>query len=53
VPAVNTLFKTQPLAWDELLLCLLLSSVVFWGVELEKLARRRGWLYWNSAGRGI
>jgi P-type Ca2+ transporter type 2C len=45
LPALNQLFDTQPLAWDELLLCLLLSSVVFAGVEVEKWLARRGWIY--------
>ncbi|MHB1245333.1 MAG: cation-translocating P-type ATPase [Sulfuriferula sp.] len=45
IPLLNHIFKTQPLSFTELLLCLLLSTIVFWGVELEKLATRRGWLY--------
>ena len=42
LPALNPIFHTQPLAAGELAACLLLSSVVFWGVELEKWLRRRG-----------
>ncbi|MEZ5646244.1 MAG: cation-translocating P-type ATPase [Burkholderiaceae bacterium] len=45
VPALNPIFKTTPLPWGELLLCLLLSSVVFWAVEAEKWLVRRGRLY--------
>ena len=42
IPVVNEkVFKTQPLTWDELLIALAISSVVFWGVELEKLIKRR------------
>ena len=42
IPVVNEkVFKTQPLTWDELLVALAISSVVFWGVELEKLIKRR------------
>ncbi len=43
-------FKTQPLEADELLLCLAASTVVFWGVELEKWTVRKGWLYGSDAG---
>jgi Ca2+-transporting ATPase len=43
VPVLNTVFRTAPLSFGELLLCLLASSVVFVAVELEKLLiRRRG-----------
>jgi Ca2+-transporting ATPase len=45
VPALNEVFKTEPLDWDELLLCLALSTVVFFAVEAEKWCVRRGWLY--------
>lgn len=43
-PFFNNLFNTNPLTIDQLLICLVLSTIVFWGVELEKLAIRRGWL---------
>jgi Ca2+-transporting ATPase len=45
VPALNPIFKTQPLSFGELALCLLLSSVVFIGVEIEKVLARRDWIY--------
>ena len=45
VPWLNPVFKTEPLSLGELALCLLLSSVVFFGVEAEKYLVRRGWLY--------
>jgi len=45
VPALNPIFKTAPLSWDELALCLALSCVVFVGVEIEKTLVRRGWIY--------
>ena len=41
VPALNPIFKTEPLDGKELALCLALSTVVFFGVELEKWIRRR------------
>jgi Ca2+-transporting ATPase len=41
-PFFNDLFNTNPLTLEQLVLCLVLSSVVFWGVELEKLLMRRG-----------
>ena len=41
VPFLNSIFKTQPLTLSELIICLLLSSVVFCGVETVKWTRRR------------
>ncbi|MBI3432805.1 MAG: cation-translocating P-type ATPase [Hydrogenophilales bacterium] len=48
VPWLNPVFRTAPLGLGELAACLALSSVVFIGVEIEKVLVRRGWLY---AGR--
>ena len=45
VPALNPIFKTQPLSMGELGLCLALSSVVFFAVEIEKWLVRRGLIY--------
>jgi Ca2+-transporting ATPase len=45
VPALNGVFRTQPLTAAELLLCAAASSVVFVAVEAEKWMRRRGWIY--------
>jgi Ca2+-transporting ATPase len=41
VPALNPVFKTEPLTLSELMLALALSSVVFFAVEIEKYAKRR------------
>jgi Ca2+-transporting ATPase len=41
LPALNRVFKTEPLTFKELLMALLLSSVVFIAVELEKLIKRK------------
>jgi len=49
VPVFNDIFKTQPLTLAELLFCLVMSSVVFIAVELEKLLIRRGRLYGEPA----
>jgi len=45
VPALQPIFKTEALSPAELVFCLLLSTVVFVAVELEKWLRRRGWIY--------
>ncbi len=49
VPSLNPIFKTAPLDWDELALCLVLSTVVFFAVEAEKWLVRRGLIYRNTA----
>ncbi|MBZ0276855.1 MAG: cation transporting ATPase C-terminal domain-containing protein, partial [Anaerolineae bacterium] len=41
-PFMNALFHTNPLTLEQLVICFVLSTVVFWGVELEKLLIRRG-----------
>jgi Ca2+-transporting ATPase len=40
VPLFQSLFKTVPLTAGELILCLVLSTVVFWAIELEKWVMR-------------
>jgi Ca2+-transporting ATPase len=49
VPVLNPIFKTVPLDWDELAICLALSTLVFFAVEAEKWLLRRGLLYANGA----
>ena len=41
LPALNPVFKTEPLTLNELLLTLALSSVVFFAVEIEKMVKRK------------
>ncbi len=41
VPSLQRLFRTTALSLPDLLLCLLFSTVVFWGVEGEKWWKRR------------
>jgi len=41
-PFFNDIFGTTPLTVGQLALCFVLSTVVFWVVELEKLLMRRG-----------
>ncbi len=48
IPVLNPVFKTAPLTAAELLFCLLLSTVVFSAVEVEKWMCRRGWIYQDN-----
>lgn len=41
VPALNPVFKTEPLSWEELTICIAASSSVFIAVEIEKWIRRQ------------
>jgi len=41
IPMLNPIFKTEPLSMQELAICLVLSSVVFVAVEIEKWLIRR------------
>jgi Ca2+-transporting ATPase len=41
VPSLNPIFKTEPLTFNELILTLALSSMVFFAVEIEKWYKRR------------
>jgi P-type Ca2+ transporter type 2C len=49
VPALNALFRTEPLDAVELTVCLGASSMVFFAVEGEKWLVRRGRLYGEPA----
>lgn len=41
LPFLQSIFKTNPLSWQELLISLVLSTIVFIGVEIEKWFKRR------------
>jgi Ca2+-transporting ATPase len=41
VPLFQGIFNVQALSLGELVICLVLSTVVFWGLEFEKLVLRR------------
>ncbi|MCW9047838.1 MAG: calcium-translocating P-type ATPase, PMCA-type [Gammaproteobacteria bacterium] len=47
-PALNTIFYTQPLPMFDLVVCLALSSLVLFAVEIEKWLMRHGIIYNNS-----
>ena len=42
IPSLNQIFKTEALTAVELVICLVLSAVVFVAVEIEKYFKRRG-----------
>ncbi len=44
LPVFNNIFNTTPLTVTQLLICVVLSTIVFWGAEIEKWIVRRGWL---------
>ncbi len=41
VPFLQDTFHTQALNWQELLICLGISSITFWAIEIDKWRRRR------------
>jgi P-type Ca2+ transporter type 2C len=41
-PFFNNIFNTTPLTMEQLAICLILSTIVFWGAEVEKWLVRRG-----------
>ena len=45
VPALNPIFHTQPLPLADLAICLALSSLVLFVVEIEKWLIRKGYIY--------
>jgi len=47
MPALNAIFKTQPLTLTELIICFTLASVIFITVEIEKWLVRRDRLYYS------
>lgn len=40
-PIANSFFNTTPLTLKEFIICMLISTIVFWGVEFEKVVRKR------------
>jgi P-type Ca2+ transporter type 2C len=42
LPFFNQIFGTNPLTLSQLLICMVLSTVVFWVIEFEKFLMRRG-----------
>jgi len=41
LPAANKIFKTQPLSFKELSLCLVAAALIFHAVEAEKWLKKR------------
>jgi Ca2+-transporting ATPase len=52
VPALQAVFGTEALSLRALALAAALSSLVYFGVEIEKWAARKGWLYDLRAADG-
>ena len=52
VPALNAIFRTQPLPLLDLAVCLLLSSLTLVAVEAEKAMVRAGWIYRSRPDNG-
>jgi Ca2+-transporting ATPase len=52
VPALNPIFRTQPLPLYDLVVCLVLSSLTLVAVEVEKGLVRAGWIYRSPPGIG-
>jgi len=50
IPALNPIFKTEPLSLNELMICLAISSIVFFAVEIEKWLIRREYIYCEPTG---
>jgi len=44
-PIFNELFRTQPLPFSDLVLCLAIASIVFMAVEIEKYLIRKEFIY--------
>jgi len=53
VPALNTIFHTQPLPLFDLLACLGISSLVLFAVEIEKWLVRHGVIYNSKPDQGL
>ena len=47
VPALQSIFYTQALGFLELVFCFVISTVVFFAVEAEKILIRRNWIKYN------
>jgi Ca2+-transporting ATPase len=41
IPLANKIFKTQPLSFKELLICVVVSAIVFHAVEFEKWVKKK------------
>jgi Ca2+-transporting ATPase len=41
IPFLQSIFQTKSLSWQELLISLVLSTIVFWAIEIEKWFKRR------------
>jgi P-type Ca2+ transporter type 2C len=51
LPRLQPIFRTEALSMGELGLCLGLSTVVFFAVEVEKWLIRRRWIFSEGAWR--
>jgi Ca2+-transporting ATPase len=52
-PVLSAIFHTQPLPLFDLLVCLAISSIILFAVEVEKMLVRHGLIYTSNPDQGL